>query len=111
MLNYSGDKYFCKNANDNGFQITDLLQLSRQEQESRLSCLNQLRKFNVWKKTHASHVNSGFVLFFWLEGILLKRQVQDAILFYRLVKRHRIKIFNDYMQNLSDRTFVGGASR
>lgn len=111
MFKYFGENFFYQYANDNQLQLLDLIQLSHQELQSRRSCLTLLRRFSVWKKIHISHVNSVFMIFFWMEGILLKRQVRDAILFYKLVKRHRIKLFNDYMDRLPARTFVCGASR
>lgn len=46
-----------------------------------------------------------------LEGIVLKRQVRDAIFFYRMVKRRRIRSFNLYMRNLPCRATTCGAMR
>jgi hypothetical protein len=99
-----------KPRNDN-FQITDLLQLSHKERESRLLCRRALRRRADWKKVHGSHQNSRLMVYTKIEGILLKRQVQDAILFYRLVKKDRIRIFNSYTENLPSRGFVCGAAR
>lgn len=101
---------FSKAENDN-FQITDLLQLSHKERESRLLCRRALRRRADWKKTHGSHDNSRLMVYTKIEGIFLKRQVQDAILFYRLVKKDRIRLFNSYMENLPSRGFVCGAAR
>ena len=103
---------FIRPQNDNcDYQITDLLQLSRKEHESRIHCRRTLRQFGDWKKTHVSHVHPAVMFHSRIEGILLKRQVQDAILFYRLVKKDRMRAFQDYMGRLPSGNAACGVSQ
>ena len=101
---------FPKAQNDN-YQITDLLQLSYKERESRLQCLNAMRRRQEWKKTHSRQERSEIMAYVRIEGILLARQVQDAILFYKLVKKNRIRAFNHYLNKLPQRGFEYGAAQ
>lgn len=96
---------FPKAQNDN-YQITDLLQLSRKEKESKIQCLRIMRRRNEWRKMHGSHAHFKWMVYAKVEGMLLKRQVQDAILFYRLVKTERIRAFDTYLSRLPSRSFV-----
>lgn len=81
-------------------QIFDLLQLSRKEREYRTLCIRTMRKFNDWKKSKPAKNDSSLRLYTQVEGVLLRRQAQDAILFYRLIRKDRIRAFNDYIKKL-----------
>jgi len=92
-------------------QITGLLQLSRKEQDMRRLCLYSLHRLGEWKHAHKSCVDMESKVMSRLEGMVLKRQVRDAIFFYRLVKRRRIRSCNLYMRNLPSRSKVCGGLR
>ena len=101
---------FSNKRNDD-YQITDLLQFSRKERESRIHCLNIMRRRHAWKMTRGRRGSFKTVIYAKIEGLLLKRQVQDAILFYRLVKRNRIHAFKSYFDRLPPRGYEYGAAR
>jgi len=111
MLSFKKEKniFKPKNTPDN-FQIFDLLQLSRKERECRNQCINSMRKFDQWKKMQKSQEISALNFYSKIEGVLLRRQAQDAILFYRIIKNDRVRAFNDYMQKLPLRTGSFGVS-
>lgn len=95
-------------AQNDNYQITDLLQLSRKEKESRRYCLSTMRRRHAWKKMQRSHENFP-TAYAQIEGFLLVKQVRNAILFYRLIKGHRIKAFSHYLENLPQRrVYFGG---
>ena len=85
---------------NNEYQITDLLQISRQENESKIRCLCIMKRRNAWKKMHGNYTHGRSMVCAKLEGVLLKRQVQDAIFFYRQLKGRRINAFESYLNNL-----------
>lgn len=81
-------------------QIFDLLQLSRKEREHRTLCKSMLGKFNAWKKNYRDQTDHSLKLCAQVEGILLRRQAQDAVLFYRMVRKERVRKFRDYLEKL-----------
>lgn len=98
-----------KKATEKTMQIFDLLHLSRKEREYRILCQKTIRRFEDWKKKRES--DSAWNMYVQIEGLLLRRQAQDAVLFYRMVRKDRIKIFQDYIAKLPDRTkFFSAAS-
>jgi hypothetical protein len=84
-------------------QIFDLLQLSRKEREVRTLSQKLIRQLYCWKRTARKNQNPSLKLYMEIEGILLRRRAQDAVLIYRLVKNDRIRAFNDYMEKLPPR--------
>lgn len=104
--------FFLKPHNDNhDLQIVDLLQISRREQESRHLCQEKIREFNVWKKTQGRHNNSRSSFHTRMESLLRRKQVQDAILFYKLVRMDRVRAFNTYMEKLPMKQLLSGGVR
>lgn len=90
-------------------QILDLLQLSRKERECKIACLRTIRQFEIWKKKHRSANDSAFSLYSQIEGVILRRQAQDAVLFYKLIRKDRMRAFQHYMEKLSTANPVAGA--
>jgi len=94
-------KIFSKNiTSGNHPQIFDLLQLSRKERESRAACRRLIREFESWKKQQASEKDFSVRLYGEIEGIMLRRQAQDAVLLYRMIRRDRIRMFAEYVEKL-----------
>lgn len=91
---------------DQNYQITDLLQFSRAEKESKTRCMNIMQRRKAWKKMQGGHADTEFMVYAKLEGMLLKRQVRDAIFYYRQIKGKRIQAFETYLENLPARVFV-----
>ena len=89
-----------------GLQIFDLLQLSKKERESRIMCLCAIKQFESWKKSTAQNAGSSLPVYFRMEGMLLRRRAEDAVIFYRMIRKVRARRFNDYMKNLPSRTNV-----
>lgn len=83
-------------------QIFDLLQLSQKEKECRLACRFEMRRFCAWKRTKKP-ATVLFCPYREIEGVLLRRRVQDSVLLYRLVRRDRIRAFHNYMEKLPAR--------
>ncbi len=111
MLKFKKEKNIFKAKTvTNNFQIFDLLQLSRKERECRTHCISSMRKFDQWKKMHKSREISALSFYTKIEGVMLRRQAQDAIFFYRIIKNDRVRAFNDYMQKLPVRSGVFGVS-
>ena len=81
-------------------QIFDLLQLSKKEREFKLACRQAIRKFSGWKKSQQKTADMSSKLSMQVEGILLRRQAQDAIILYRLTRQHRIQEFQTYIARL-----------
>ncbi len=92
-------------------QIFDLLQLSRKEREYRSLCIRTMRKFNDWKKSKGTAADPLLNFYSQVEGTLLRRQAQDAILFYRLIKKDRMRAFNDYINKLPAVATAAGVMR
>lgn len=89
-------------------QIYDLLQISRQERDCQTIFLRTRKSWKDWKRKDRSGVDPFLCICVRMQGILLKRQVQDAIICYRMVRRHRIKIFTHYINMLPCRGAVEG---
>lgn len=81
-------------------QILDLLQLSRKERECRNICIRTMRKFNDWRKSKNENADPFMHFYEQVEGVLLRRQAQDAVLFYRLIRKDRRRAFDDYISKL-----------
>jgi len=96
-------------SGDHEFQILDLLQLSRKEREVRLHCLNSVRRFSEWKKTHDRHAKGRAMSYSAIEGEILKRQARDAVYMYRMVKKDRMAVFRRYLEKLPPRQICGAA--
>lgn len=94
----------------NDFQIFDLLQLSKKERECRALCISSMQKFDRWKRLQNSQGGSVLNFYEKIEGVMLRRQVQDAILFYRIIRNDRVRAFQAYMEKLPARSGVFGAS-
>ncbi len=87
-------------------QIYDLLQLSRKEQEARFQCRKTIRAAMGWKKKQAASNDTTLFLCAQIEGILLRRQAQDALLLYRMMRRERIYIFGEYIKGLPGQRYL-----
>ena len=101
------EKYFSKHrALPESPQIFDLLQLSKKERDSRNSCLHAINRFEIWKKA-AFMVNEPSLAFYvQIEGIILRRQAHEAIRFYRMLRKDRMRIFNEYLEKLPPRSNI-----
>ncbi len=111
MLKFIHSKTFFKTPSiEKNFQIFDLLQLSKKERECRAQCISSMQKFDRWKKLQKSQESSVLNFYSKIEGIMLRRQAQDAILFYRIIKNDRVQAFQEYMQKLPVRNGVFGVS-
>lgn len=86
-------------------QIFDLLQLSRKEKECRLQCRFIVRQLGAWKRAQKASTVSSY-LYPYIEGILLRRRAQDAVMLYRIVRRDRIRAFKDYVEKLPARNNI-----
>lgn len=89
----------AKPANQN-LQIFDLLQLSRKEQDCRVLCRRFIRDLESWKRKSAQAASGAFKFYDDIEGLLLRRRAQDAVMMYRLLRRERMRLFAHYMENL-----------
>ena len=85
-------------------QIFDLLQLSKKERECRAICLFAIRQYEAWKKTIGTEGGSSLKLYCIIEGIFLRRRAEDAVLFYRMIRKDRMQSFQDYMEKLPPRS-------
>ncbi len=91
--------------------ITDLLQLTRKEKEMRLLCLESLHKFGEWKKSHVHYATFRLKMIYTIKGMIVKKQVRDAIFFYKMVKIVRIHHFNHYLYRLATKAYAYGGGR
>ncbi len=73
-------------------QIFDLLQLSKKERECRQKFLD------LKKELH--DVRSDEKYFAHLNEMILRRRVENAALYYRFVRRERMRFFCDYINRL-----------
>lgn len=76
----------------NAPQIFDLLQLSKTEHECRAEFLKLKRRLPRQK------LNKSF--FDILDDTILRRKAHDAALYYRFVRRERIRYFRAYVDRL-----------
>ncbi len=81
-------------------QIFDLLQLSKKEKEAKTNCLYQIQEFNSWRKMQNPEFDISAKLHAQIEGILLRRQTQNALYLYRSLRKERKKQFENYMNRL-----------
>ena len=102
--------FFNHRSSQNTAQIFDLLQLSRKEKECRAICIQTMRKFDGWKKSQSSQNDSIVNVYAQIEGMMLRRQAQDAVLVYRLIRKDRMRAFNKYIEKLPVRSKVKGAA-
>lgn len=73
-------------------QIFDLLQLSKKERECREKFLSLKRELSP---PHADRKNYAY-----LDEMILRRRAENAALYYRFVRRERIRFFRDYINRL-----------
>ncbi len=94
---------FLKPANEN-LQIHYLLQISKKEQECKILCRNSVHALKRWKRKKSLSVVMDDPLNFYnhFEGMLLRRQAQDALFLYRCLRRERIRVFESYISNLPE---------
>ena len=105
LILFKPKKKLYKRADN--FQLLDLLQLSRKEKECQQSCKRSIRQFDDWKKRHRE-AHSQFPVYSQIEGILLRRQAQDAVLLYKIVRKDRMRAFADYIEKLPARKPILG---
>lgn len=82
------------------FQIFDLLQMSRREKESRHACRISIGRFMQWRRGQNKKHDGVLAFHAQVEGLLLRRQAQDAVLIYRAIRHERIRAFRDYLDRL-----------
>ncbi len=92
---------------DHKFQIFDLLQLSRKENDCKQTCLATIEKYDQWKRSHKKSDVPSLFTYLHVEGRLLRRQAQDAVLLYRLIRKDRVRAFDAYTKNLPTRQVFG----
>jgi hypothetical protein len=101
-------KAFLPAANSNiqnaeqEFQLFDLMQLSRKEQECKAACLRARRHYRL----HQKNANQNLAIcrpFDGMEGVMLTRHMQDLFFLYKAVRRERMRIFHEYMERLPAR--------
>lgn len=83
-----------------GFQIFDLLQLSRKEREAKELCLERLQDIRDWEGILPGSVNSLIAPSLRIHSATLRREAHEAIRVYRLIRESRIRLFKDYMDEL-----------
>lgn len=90
-------------------QITDLLQISRSEQDMRRRCRTVFRRLSGWRRARTGVKNKRSAIPYLIEGFMIKKQVRDAIFCYKMAKQKRIRTFQTYMENLpSVKSRAGG---
>lgn len=82
-------------------QIFDLLQLSKEEKEAKTRCLCQIRRFNLWRSIQKREQDFFIKFHSQIEGILLRREAWEGVIFYRTLRKKRIKAFQNYMDQLT----------
>jgi hypothetical protein len=90
-------------------QIFDLLRLSRKEKDCKAQCRLSIRKLEEWKKSNHA-VNQTSKTYLRIEGLMRRRQAEDAVLLYRMIKREREKRFRIYLESLPDRSRISRAA-
>ena len=111
MLRSIHQKILKRKDQNPNYQIYDLLQLSQKERQCRIQCFHATRKLKQWKKSGPESSASNLLFYSHIEGVLLRRQAQDAVILYRLIRKNRIRIFENYMENLPLRTNHFGGAR
>ena len=81
-------------------QIFDLLKLSKREHECRKEFLNTKKKLQKWHASYEDEKNYFLKSILQHEGIVLRHEAAKAVLFYRLVRRERMRMFHDYIERL-----------
>lgn len=81
-------------------QIFDLLQLTRSEWECKADFLRIKRKLHKWNSSFEKTGEGFSSSVGYGEAVALRKQAQAALLTYRLVKRERMRAFDEYMGRL-----------
>ena len=81
-------------------QIFDLLQLSRTERESKTEFLKLKKNLQKTNGRYEREENFSVKIVLRSEAMLLRKKAQEAVLFYRLVRRERIRLFQAYIECL-----------
>lgn len=87
-------------------QIFDLLQISRKERDCKAVCQRSIRALGGWKKRNKKIDYPMIEFYMRIEGMILRRQAQDAVLLYRLIRKEREKLFSDYLERLPQRNHI-----
>lgn len=89
-----------EDVSDPPLQIFDLLQLSRQEREAKLYCMQCIRNFSRWRRKENERAEYSSKISFHLEGIILRRKAYETLIFYRGHKKKRVSAFQAYLEKL-----------
>lgn len=73
-------------------QIFDLLQLSKKERECRENFLTLKQELHTTQPEEKHYAR--------LNEMILRRRVEKAALYYRFVRRERVRLFRDYISRL-----------
>jgi len=73
-------------------QIFDLLQLSKRERECRENFLTLKQELESAPPSEKYYVR--------MNEMILRRRVENAALYYRFVRRERMRLFHDYIKHL-----------
>lgn len=84
----------------NNMQLFDLLQLSRNERETRDFCMDAFGQLDEWKKTMSGAIHPSIKPYVRIRGLILRRQAKDAVQLYKAVRQSRVKIFESYINEL-----------
>ena len=84
-------------------QLYELLQLSRKERECRTKFLQAVRKLHDWKNNMAKAKDRPYYLQQKVEEITIQRQINDALIRYKTVRKYRVRLFKNYIEKLPKR--------
>lgn len=88
-----------------GMQLLDLLQLSREEKESKERAILRLRELKNWERALELPIHPRILPYARARTIALRRQARKAVHNYRQAKQGRIEIFRHYIDSLPNYGF------
>ena len=80
-----------------GFQILELKQMADMAESYKTKCKEAIQAYKNWQAKHADETDVIELLYGSLEGPVLRRQAQDAIQLYWVVRQDFRKAFQEYL--------------
>lgn len=80
-----------------GLQIFELKQMADMEATYRKRCLKAIQTYKAWMRVHASETDVIELLYGNLEGVMLRRQAQDAACLYWIIRLDFRRAFKEYL--------------
>ena len=100
----------CRNFIETDLQMLDLKHLAEFENIYRKRARLAIRLYKDWRKEYEDQTDSLELLYGSIEGILIRRQAEDAVRLYWIVRQDFQAAFKSYLGKISSKNLYPKAA-